>query len=36
HTYRRTEEEVHGQNCPCGEGIESRTHIVAECELYKE
>ena len=21
---------------PCGKAIESRTHIVAECELYKE
>ena len=24
------------QNCPCGKAIESRTHIVAECELYHE
>ena len=21
---------------PCGKAMESRTHIVAECELYKE
>ena len=30
------EEEVDKQNCPCGKAVESRTHIVAECELYKE
>ena len=22
--------------CPCGEAIESRTHRVGECEMYKE
>ena len=22
--------------CPCGTNIESRTHIVGECEIYKE
>ena len=22
--------------CPCGTKIESRTHIVGECEIYKE
>ena len=22
--------------CPCGTTIESRTHIVAECEIHKE
>ena len=22
--------------CPCGTIIESRTHIVGECEIYKE
>ena len=22
--------------CPCGTAIESRTHIVGECEIYKE
>ena len=22
--------------CPCGTTIESRTHIVGECEIYKE
>ncbi|CAM9895821.1 unnamed protein product, partial [Sphacelaria rigidula] len=27
---------VDAQNCPCGEAIESRTHIVAECELREE
>ena len=30
------EEEVDKQSCPCGKAIESRTHIVAECELYQE
>ena len=22
--------------CPCGKAVESRTHIVGECDLYKE
>ena len=22
--------------CPCGTTIESRTHVVGECEIYKE
>ena len=22
--------------CPCGKAVESRTHIVGECEIYKE
>ena len=22
--------------CPCGKSVESRTHIVGECEIYKE
>ena len=22
--------------CPCGRAAESRTHIVGECEIYKE
>ena len=22
--------------CPCGKAIESRTHIVGKCEMYKE
>ena len=30
------EEEEGAQLCPCGEGNESRTHIVGECELIKE
>ena len=30
------EEEEERQNCPCGKAKESRAHIVAECELYKE
>ena len=36
YTSKRVEEEVDKQNCPCGKAIESRTHIVAECELYQE
>ena len=28
------EEDVH--TCPCGKARESRIHIVAECELYKD
>ena len=35
YTSSRVEEED-GQTCPCGKARESRTHIVAECELYKE
>ena len=30
------EEEVDAQMCPGGKTIESRTHIVGECEMYKE
>ena len=30
------EEEVDAQKCPCGKAMESRTHVVAECEIYKE
>ena len=22
--------------CPCGKTVERRTHIVGECEIYKE
>ena len=36
YTSKRVEEEVDIQNCPCGKAKESRTHIVAECELYQE
>ena len=36
YTSKRVEEEVDKQNCPCGKAKESRTHIVAECELYHE
>ena len=32
----RVEEKVDKQNCPRGKAIESRTHVVAECELYQE
>ena len=36
YTSSREEEEEDAQKCPCGKTMESRTHIVAECELYKE
>ncbi|CAM9108471.1 unnamed protein product, partial [Sphacelaria rigidula] len=35
-TSSRVEEEVDAENCPCGKAIESRSHIVAKCELYTE
>ena len=31
----REEEEI-TQMCPCGKAVESRTHIVGECEIYKQ
>ena len=31
----REEKEI-AQMCPCGKAVESRTHIVGECETYKE
>ena len=31
----REEEEI-VQMCPCGKAVESRTHIVGECEIYKK
>ena len=36
YTSSREEEEVDAQMCPCGKAIESRIHIVGECERYKE
>ena len=27
---------MHLWMCPCGTTIESRTHVVGECEIYKE
>ena len=36
YTSSREEEESDAQMCPCGKAIESRTHIVGECEIYKE
>ena len=30
------EEDVDAKKCPCGNAMESRTHLVVECELYKE
>ena len=35
--YTSSREEDVGTNiCPCGTTIESRTHIVGKCEVYKE
>ena len=31
----REEEEI-AQMCSCGKALESRTHLVGECEMYKE
>ena len=28
------EEEEDAQMCPCGKAVESRTHIVGQCEIY--
>ena len=37
YTTKRVEEgKDNKQNRPCGKAIESRTHIVAECDLYQE
>ena len=36
YTSSREEEDVATNMCPCGEAIESRTHIVGECEICKE
>ena len=35
YTSSRVEDED-AQTCPCGKARESRIHIVAECELYKD
>ena len=34
--YTSSREEEYAQMCPCGKVKESRTHIVGECEMYKE
>ena len=36
YTSSREEEDVATDMCPCGTTIESRTHIVGECEISKE
>ena len=36
YTSSRGEEEGDAQMCSCGKAVESRTHIVGECETYKE
>ena len=33
---RSREEDVATNMCPCGTPIESRAHIVGECEIYEE
>ena len=35
-TSSRGEEEEDAQMCPCGKAVESRDHIVGECEICKE
>ena len=34
--YANNREEELAQMCPCGKAVESRTHIVGECEINKE
>ena len=36
YTSSREEEDVATNMCPCGTTIESTTHIVGQCEIYKE
>ena len=35
YTSSREEEDVGTSMCPCGTTIESRPHVVGECEIYK-
>ena len=36
YTSNRKEEKVDSLMCPCGKPVESRTHIIGGCEMYKE
>ena len=36
YTSSREKEDVDAHMCPCGTTKESRTHIIGQCELYKE
>ena len=36
YTSSREQEEVGTLICPCGKAVGNRTHIVGECETYKE
>ena len=36
YTNSRGEGEEDAQMCPCVKAVESRTHVVGECEMYKE
>ena len=36
YTWSWEDEDVATNMCPCGTTIESRAHIVGECEIYKE
>ena len=36
YTSSREEEDATTNMCPCGTTLESRTHIVGRCEIYKE
>ena len=33
---RSREEDMDAHMCPFGTTVESRTHVVGECEIYKE
>ena len=35
-TSSREEEDGDAQMCPCGRATESGTHVVGECEIFKE
>ena len=36
YTNSRQEENEDAQMCPCGNAVESRTHIMGECEIRKK
>ena len=36
YTRSREEEDVDAHICPCGTTVENRTHVVGECDIYKE
>ena len=36
YTSSREEKDVATHMCPCGTPIESRTHVVGKCQIYKK